>query len=128
MGMRIGHMASATAASGAGAAGFAQRQQGMKDLFASLQSGDLAGAQKAYDGLAAGRTPNPDSPLAQLGKALQGGDLAGAQQAAQAMQLARANGHHHHRSSAPADGGAASPAPSGSGDGSTAGTLINLTA
>ena len=73
--------------------GWQKRQQGMKDLFSSLQSGDLASAQKAFASVQT-NTSSSNSPLTKVGDALQAGDLAGAQQAAKAMHAAR-GGHHH---------------------------------
>jgi hypothetical protein len=65
----------------------------MKDLFSSLQAGDLASAQKAFASVQT-NTSSSNSPLTKVGDALQAGDLAGAQQAAKAMHAAR-GGHHH---------------------------------
>ena len=73
--------------------GWQKSQQGMKDLFSSLQSGDLASAQKAFASVQT-NTSSSNSPLTKVGDALQAGDLAGAQQAAKAMHAAR-GGHHH---------------------------------
>ena len=102
-----------------------QRQQGIKDLTAALQSGDLAAAQKAFAALDSGNSnsnSNSNSPLAKIGQALKNGDLAGAQQAMQAMK-ARHGGHHHHGSQqAATTTPAAPPAPT------SVGTQINTSA
>jgi len=97
MGMRIGGASQGSAAQATGAAHWQQRQQGVKDLMAALQAGDLGAAQKAWAGLgnSSGGT-RANGPLAAIGQAVQKGDLAAAQQAAQAWQAAR-SGHHHER-------------------------------
>jgi len=124
MGMRIGGAAQAGATQGTGAAQWQQRQQGVKDLMAALQSGDLATAQKAWSGLSAnGSGTRANGPLAAIGKALQGGDLAGAQQAAKDWQAQRA-GHHHHTASATPS----APPPISTDPGSTPGSIVDLTA
>lgn len=96
-----------------------QRKQDFDALSKALNSGDLAGAQKAFaavqqdmqankSGQAATDPNRPASPLSSdmdaLSKALSSGDLAGAQKAfstlQQDMQQARqaGRGHHHHHS------------------------------
>ena len=123
MGMRIGGAAQAGATQGTGAAQWQQRQQGVKDLMAALQSGDLATAQKAWSGLSAnGGSTRANGPLAAIGKALQSGDLAGAQQAAQDWKAQRA-GHHHHMATA-----TATTAPISTDPGSAPGSIINVKA
>jgi hypothetical protein len=132
MGMRIGNSGSAGATQSTGVSGWQQRQQDFKDLFSSLKSGDLAGAQTAFSGLSGGSAGvNASSPLAQIGQALQNGDLAGAQQAAQAFQANRSGGgHHHHHGGSSAAGTASSATPAAAtGTGSAGvGALLNLTA
>ena len=96
MGMRIGSSAATNASSTTGIGNWQQRQQGIKNLFAALQSGDLPTAKASFAGLSgAGSGVNPNSALGQIGQALQGGDLAGAQKAAQSMR--GDHGGHHHR-------------------------------
>jgi len=82
---------------------FQTRQSDLKQLGQALQSGDLAGAQAAYNNIAslgqngpfAGGNPfraiQTDQKFANLGQALQSGDLAGAQQAF--ASLGSAGGH-----------------------------------
>ena len=84
MGMRVGGTSSAW--SGAGTSGVQQRQQGIKDLFAALSSGDLQGAQQAFAAVAKVSKIDGHSALGQLGQALQQGDLAGAEKLAATMQ------------------------------------------
>jgi hypothetical protein len=94
MGMRVGASNAGWSSYQASSVnGWQQRQQGMKDLFSSLQAGDLASAQKAFASVQS-NTSSGNSPLTKVGDALQAGDLAGAQQAAKAMHAAR-GGHHH---------------------------------
>jgi hypothetical protein len=97
MGMRVDGSSGASAAQSTGAASWQQRQQSFKDLFSSLQSGDLGAAQKALQSLTGGNgSVNSSSPLAPIAQALQSGDLQGAQKAAQQFQANRAAHHHHH--------------------------------
>lgn len=125
MGMRIS--SSASTAQSTSAANWQQRQQGMKDLFSSLQSGDLGAAQKAFASLNPGNNAiKGNSPMAQIGQALQSGDLAGAQKAEQAMQANRGGRHHHGGQQAPVVASATTPATTSAS--STIGTLFNLTA
>jgi hypothetical protein len=61
-----------------GVSKFYQRQQGIKDLSAALQSGSLETAQKVFASLANGRASAPSNvnasnPLAQIGQALKSG-------------------------------------------------------
>jgi hypothetical protein len=127
-------------------------QQTFKQLANSLQSGDLAGAQKAFASLTkqlqnSGASPAPNSQLASdfsaLGQALSSGDLTTAQGAFSKLQSdaqsaaptssqgvkSTHHGHHHHH------GGGASSSTSSSTSGSTAtststsnptGSTINL--
>mgnify|MGYP006270946357 CR=1 FL=1 len=65
--------------------------QSAKQLFASLKSGDLAGAQKAFNQFSStsgGKSMmlNLNSSFAQLGAALKAGDLKGAQTLASSLQ------------------------------------------
>lgn len=92
MGMRVGSTGSMGASQSSSVSNWQQRQQGIKDLTASLKAGNLGAAQKAFAGLNGSSNANGNSPLAQIGQALQNGDLQGAQQAMQAMQ----SKHHHH--------------------------------
>jgi len=94
---------------------FQQRAQNFKALGDALKSGDLAGAQKAFDTIQANApkngansgsgTGNSQNPLSNdfnaLGTALQSGDLASAQKAFATLQqdgqaMHKAHGHHHH--------------------------------
>ncbi len=120
MGMRISASSGVGAMQSASVASWQQRQQGVKDMFAAVQAGDLGAAQKAFSAL--GSVPS-SSPLAKIGQALASGDIAGAQQATQQLQASRA-GHHHHREAAAAPATATSPATASSGIGS----LLNLVA
>jgi hypothetical protein len=77
---------------------FQQRQTDLKQLGQALHSGDLAGAQQAYNAIVALRQngPSPTSAaflrsgrqqdFAAIGQALQSGDLSGAQQAFSQLQ------------------------------------------
>jgi hypothetical protein len=88
---------------------WAQRKSLFDQLGKALQSGDLAGAQKAFTALQA-ISPQPppsqdaqgnstQSPFAALATALQSGDLAGAQQAFAQIQQTQGHHHHHHHAS-----------------------------
>ena len=100
MGMRIAGSATAGATQATSASNWQQRQQGVKSLFAALQSGDLAAAQASYAGLSsASGAVSATSALGQIGQALQTGDLAGAQKVAQSMRPSH-GGHHHHAAQA----------------------------
>jgi len=77
---------------------FQQRQTDLKQLGKALQSGDLAGAQQAYNAIVALRQNGPSptaaaflrparqADFASIGQALQSGDLAGARQAFPKLQ------------------------------------------
>ena len=65
-----------------------QRQQGVKNLFTALQSGDVNAAQTAFTALQNQGLP-ANSPLNTIGQALQTGDLASAQKAAQGITASR---------------------------------------
>jgi hypothetical protein len=73
-----------------------------KQLSDALSSGDLAGAQAAYQSLTqnapggANKNADPNSPFAALGAALQSGNLQDAQQAFAQLQAAHKGHHHHH--------------------------------
>ena len=69
--------------------GWQQRQQGVKDLFSALSTGNLAGAQKAYAAFTANHNIKSDSPMGQLGDALKNGNLAAAEKIAQSLQKNR---------------------------------------
>ena len=86
--------------------GWQQVMNDFSQVGQSLQSGDLAGAQKAFATLqedmqnvgqsqsGQSQSSQQQSALDQLGQALQSGDLAGAQQAFAALKTS----HHHHHS------------------------------
>ena len=65
-----------------------QRQQGVKNLFTALQSGDVNAAQTAFTALQNQGLP-ANSPINAIGQALQTGDLASAQKAAQGIMASR---------------------------------------
>jgi hypothetical protein len=90
MGMRVGSSSAAMASPASAVSGWQQRQQGMKDLFSTLNAGNLAGAQKAYAAFAANNNIKSDSPMGQLGDALKNGNLAAAEKIAQSLQKNRA--------------------------------------
>jgi len=96
MGMRVNSSSALGTTQSSSVSNWQQRQQSLQSLTAALQSGDLAGAQKAFSGLSNSSNVQGNSPLAKLGQALQSGDLSGAQQALQNLQSSR--GHHHHHS------------------------------
>lgn len=90
MGMRVASSSASWASQGASSVNnYQTRQQGLKDLFATLKAGDLSGAQKAYAEIAKVSKIDPNSSLGQLGKALAEGDLSGAEKLATAMQADR---------------------------------------
>lgn len=72
-----------------------------KQLSDALSSGDMTGAQAAYQSLqqmapaGANQSSDPNSLFAKLGTALQSGNLADAQSAFANLQAAH-KGHHHH--------------------------------
>ena len=125
----------------------AQRKQYFNALSQALQSGDLAGAQKAYASLqqltpngsqnsttttGATGTNSTQSDFSALGQALQSGDLTGAQKAfsqvQQDMPTAHA-GHHHHHHSKTSNASATTQDTSGTtSSSSTSGTSINVVA
>lgn len=129
MGMRISGSSNVSSSQSTTAAAWQQRQQSVKDMFTSLQSGDLSGAQKAFAAINGGKSQvNANGPLADIGKALQSGDLAGAQKAAQDFQAKRSGGHHHHHSEqAAATTAAASTAGTPLASSGT-GSLLNIVA
>ena len=100
-----------------------KRQQGMKDLFSSLQSGDLASAQKAFASVQT-NTSSSNSPLTKVGDALQAGDFAGAQQAAKAMHAAR-GGHHHAKAATQASNSTSSTTTGTTAEASSTDTAFN---
>ena len=90
MGMRVGGSAQAWSTQNSSAAGWHQRQQGVKDLMATLKAGDLAGAQKAFAALeSSGKDIPQDSPLGKIGAALKNNDLSAAQNIRTAMRSAK---------------------------------------
>jgi hypothetical protein len=122
---------------------WAQVKNDWQQLGQALQSGDLAGARKAFAALQKDAPPPPQGaaspaglgsstqdPFAALAKALQSGDLAGAQQAFSQLQQARGHHHHHHGAQSAASTSTAPspvtpPAPASAG---ASGTQVNLTA
>ena len=124
MGMRVGASNAGWSSYQASSVnGWQQRQQGMKDLFSSLQSGDLAGAQKAFASVKT-NTSSSNSGLTKVGDALQAGDLAGAQQAAKAMHAAR-GGHHHAKAATEASNSTSSTTTGTTGEASSTDTAFN---
>jgi hypothetical protein len=109
--------------------GWQQVMNDFSQVGQSLQSGDLAGAQKAFATLQedmqnvgqsqSGQSSQQQSALEQLGQALQSGDLAGAQQAFAALKTSH---HHHHHS------GGAQGTSGDSGGSSTIGNDLNTLA
>jgi hypothetical protein len=98
---------------------FHQRSSDLQQLGQSLQSGDLAGAQKEYQTLQALGQSGPfanggafrgsqrQQDLAAVGQALQSGDLAGAQQAFSQLE---STFNQHQRTTDPRPSSAAPPA------------------
>jgi hypothetical protein len=127
MGMRVGSSSAnwASSQTSASVSGWQQRQQGMKDLFSSLQSGDLASAQKAFASVQTNTSASTNSPLTKVGTALQAGDLAGAQQAAKAMHAARGGGHHHAKAAAQASDSTSSSTTGTTAEASSTDTAFN---
>ena len=123
MGMRVSSSGSASASQSASISNWQQNQQNIKDLTASLKSGDLAAAQKAFASLSGNNSTsnaNSNSPLAKIGQALQNGDLKGAQDAMLAMQ----SRHHHHGGQSTT----ASQASTTTSTSPTIGSVVNTTA
>jgi hypothetical protein len=89
MGMRVGGSNAAWTNQVSAVGSWQQRQQGVKDLFSALSTGNLAGAQKAYAAFAANNNIKSDSPMGQIGQSLQNGDLAAAAKIAQSLQTNR---------------------------------------
>ena len=93
---------------------YSQRKQDFQNLASSLQSGDLANAQKAFaqlqqDGAKVGQAQSSqnsnqsngqNNPFQALASALQSGDLSGAQQAFSQLQQSMKSHHHHHKQGA----------------------------
>ena len=92
---------------------WAQTKNLWDQLGQALQSGDLAGAQKAFAALQANAPQGPASqvqgaatsngqgsatqnPMSALASALQSGNLAAAQQAFSQIQQTQGHHHHHH--------------------------------
>lgn len=114
-----------------------QRRQDFQSLASALQSGDLSGAQQAFQDLQqlqssssssdpsqSGSSSNSTNPLSAdfsaLGQALQSGDLATAQsdfaQLQQDMQsLFQTHHHHHHQGATNAQNGTLNGTPSANG-------------
>ncbi len=125
MGMRVGGSSVnwSSQQTSASVNGWQKRQQGMKDLFSSLQAGDLASAQKAFASVQT-NTSTSNSALTKVGDALQAGDLAGAQQAAKAMHAAR-GGHHHAKAASQASDSTSSTTTGTTAEASSADTAFN---
>jgi hypothetical protein len=125
MGMRVGGSSAGWSGyqTNTSVSGWQQRQQGMKDLFSSLQSGNLASAQKAFAGVQ-NNAGSGNSALTKVGDALQAGDLAGAQQAAKAMHAGR-GGHHHARAAAQTSDSTSSTTTGATAEASSADTAFN---
>ena len=125
MGMRVGSSSVnwSSQQTSSSVNGWQQRQQGMKDLFSSLQAGDLASAQKAFASVQT-NTSSSNSPLTKVGDALQAGDLAGAQQAAKAMHAAR-GGHHHAKAATQASDSTSSTTTGTTAEASSTDTAFN---
>ena len=125
MGMRVGGSSVnwSSQQTSSSVSGWQQRQQGMKDLFSSLQAGDLASAQKAFAGVQT-NTSSSNSPLTKVGDALQAGDLAGAQQAAKAMHAGR-GGHHHAKAATQASNSTSSTTTGTTAEASSTDTAFN---
>ena len=121
MGMRVSSSGSSSASQSASISNWQKNQQNFKDLTASLKSGDLAAAQKAFASLSGNNSTNSansNSPLAKIGQALQNGDLKGAQEAMQAMRS-----RHNHNGEQNTVASQTSTSTS-----STVGSVINTTA
>ncbi len=101
-------------------------RQALKDLAASLKSGDLEGARQAYVQVLKqapeGATWNPDSGFAEVGRALKAGNVEAAREAAKAALIDRRPG------ASPVTPGVPEPAAAPSTTGGTAGTLLNVVA
>ena len=124
MGMRVGGSSAGWSSyQTSSVSGWQKRQQGMKDLFSSLQAGDLAGAQKAFANVQT-NTSSDNSGLTKVGSALQAGDLAGAQQAAKAMHAAR-GGHHHAKAATQASDSTSSTTTGATAEASSTDTAFN---
>ena len=130
MGMSIRSAGIASAYQNSGTSNLQQRRQEFQALGQALQSGDLAGAQKAFAALnptasnstQSAQPAQSNSNISQLAQALQSGDLAGAQKAFAAMQ---SQGHHHHQHASSTPASTATPAQAST---STVGSNINVTA
>lgn len=101
-------------------------RQALKDLGASLRSGDLDGARQAYvqviRNAPEGATWNPDSAFAEVGRALKAGNVEAAREAAKAgLQALRPD-------ASPVNPGVPEPVVAPSTTGGTAGTLLNVVA
>ncbi len=106
-------------------------------LIKSIQSGDLAGAQKAYASLTQAQSDTASDPndpfsqaMQQIGASLQSENIGGAQQALSTLQHeleGKHQAHHHHHHS----GGSLPPAPTtvAPADGTDPnGTLVDVVA
>jgi len=94
MGMRIHPPGTTAATASTGSATRSQqRQQDFQAIQTALSSGDLGGAQKAFDALGKKLGEIPvDSPVGQLGQALKSGDVDLAKQVALALTTGRGGG------------------------------------
>jgi hypothetical protein len=81
---------------------FQKYRQAFSQLTNALQSGDMTGAQSAYNTLSSSPMAQGNGPFAQalqqIGKDLQANDLTGAQDALTSLQQQQQahRGHHHH--------------------------------
>ena len=115
---------------------WAQTKNLWDQLGQALQSGDLAGAQKAFAALQANAPQGPASqvqgaatsngqgsatqnPMSALASALQSGNLAAAQKAFSQIQQTQGHHHHHHHHESQAS---TSTAPTASTDAATSST------
>jgi hypothetical protein len=100
-------------------------RQALKDLGASLKSGDLDGARQAYAQVVKnapeGATWNPAGGFAEIGRALRAGDVEAARDAAKTALRDR-------RPDAAPPPSKADPAAAPSTTGGAAGTLLNVVA
>lgn len=133
---------------------FKQRKQDFTALANALQSGDLAGAQKAFAamqqdsqaisqaqggqagaGNAVQAGPSSQSGATSMGdlmnqlkQALSSGDLQGAQQAFASIQQSKGHGHHHHHGGGSQPSAASTVSMSNSSSSPSATTSVNTTA
>ncbi len=113
---------------------FKQRMNDFKQLGSSLQSGDLAGAQKAFSALQqdvqasgqqSGTNTQTDAAMQKLQDSLKSGDLAGAQQAFAALK--QGHGHHRHRTSDSTQSSPTTTASTGNTSTGSSGSIVDVT-